>query len=136
MEVCTARVLLAEDGIVNQRVAVRLLEKRGHSVVVANNGREAVETLLQSKADEFDVVLMDIQMPVLDGLAATQEIREAETSNGRHIAIVAMTAEAMKGDREKCLEAGMDDYLSKPIRPQELYDMIENLAAQKHPGAG
>ena len=129
IEIRKLRVLLAEDGIVNQKVAIHLLEKRGHSVVVANNGREAVEALLKPKAGDFDVVLMDMQMPVLDGLAATREIRSAETSSGRHVAIVAMTANAMKGDREKCLEAGMDNYLSKPIRPKELYDMVESYAA-------
>jgi CheY-like chemotaxis protein len=127
----TARVLLAEDGLVNQKVAVILLEKRGHSVVVANNGREAVDALFGPAAEPFDLVLMDMQMPVLDGLAATQEIRHTESKSGGHIAIVAMTASAMKGDRERCLEAGMDDYLSKPIRPDELYAMVDSYIADK-----
>jgi two-component system sensor histidine kinase/response regulator len=126
-----ARVLLAEDGLVNQKVAVRLLEKRGHSVVVANNGQEAVDALFAPDAKPFDIVLMDMQMPVLDGLAATKAIRSAEAKTGSRIAIVAMTANAMKGDRERCLAAGMDDYLSKPIRPQELYDRVEKFAGRK-----
>ncbi|MGI9455882.1 MAG: response regulator [Aeoliella sp.] len=129
VDIPAARVLLAEDGLVNQKVAIRLLEKRGHSVVVANNGQEAVEALFGPNASQFDLVLMDMQMPVLDGLAATREIRSTEAKNGGHIAIVAMTANAMKGDREKCLAAGMDDYLSKPIRPNELYAMVENVTA-------
>jgi CheY-like chemotaxis protein len=102
---------------------------------VANNGREAVDTLLQSKAGEFDVVLMDVQMPVLDGLAATQEIRRAEAKTGRHIAIVAMTANAMKNDRQRCINAGMDDYVSKPFQPQELFTAIEQVIDSQHTSA-
>jgi two-component system, sensor histidine kinase and response regulator len=117
------RVLLAEDNNVNQRLAVRLLEKRGHRVVVAGNGREALDALAKGK---FDLVLMDVQMPEMDGLEATASIREKEKSSGLHQPIIALTAHAMKGDREKCLEAGMDGYLTKPIRPSELDEILED----------
>ncbi|MCY3666902.1 MAG: response regulator [Gemmatimonadetes bacterium] len=116
------RVLLAEDGAINQQVAVRLLEERGHSVVVVNNGRAAVE---QVAAQPFDVVLMDVQMPEMDGLEATAAIRRAEAQTGGHIPIVAMTAHAMKGDRDRFLAAGMDGYVAKPVRPHELYAAVE-----------
>ena len=118
------RILLAEDGVINQQVAVRLLEERGHSVVVVNNGRAAVE---QVAAQSFDVVLMDVQMPEMDGLEATAAIRQAETPTGGHIPIVAMTAHAMKGDRDRFLAAGMDGYVAKPVRPHELYAAVEGL---------
>ncbi len=123
---CCLRVLLTEDNAVNQKLAVRLLEKRGHSVVVAGNGREAIETLAR---ESFDVVLMDVQMPEMDGFEATQRIRELEQTTGAHVPIVAMTAHAMKGDRERCLAAGMDGYISKPLRPSELFEAVESLAA-------
>ena len=120
------KVLLAEDGLVNQTVARRLLEKQSHSVTVVGDGREAVRAL---KAADFDVVLMDIQMPELDGLAATAEIRHRERGSGQHVPIIAMTAHAMKGDRERCLAAGMDGYVSKPIRSRELFaEMAEVLS--------
>jgi signal transduction histidine kinase/ActR/RegA family two-component response regulator len=118
------RILLAEDNVVNQRLAVRLLEKHGHRVTVAANGREAVEALVR---DQFDAILMDIQMPEMSGLEATEAIRLSERGTTRHIPIIAMTAHAMKGDREQCLERGMDGYLSKPIRPQELLETLENV---------
>ena len=118
------RVLLAEDGAINQQVAVRLLEERGHSVVVVNNGRAAVE---QVAAQPFDVVLMDVQMPEMDGLEATATIRRAEAQTSGHIPIVAMTAHAMKGDRDRFLAAGMDGYVAKPVRPHELYAAVEGL---------
>ena len=114
-------ILLAEDGVINQQVAVRLLEERGHSVVVVNNGRAAVE---QVAAQSFDVVLMDVQMPEMDGLEATAAIRQAEAPTGGHIPIVAMTAHAMKGDRDRFLAAGMDGYVAKPVRPHELYAAV------------
>ena len=116
------RVLLAEDGAINQQVAVRLLEERGHSVVVVDNGRAAVE---QVAAQPFDVVLMDVQMPEMDGLEATAAIRRAEAQTGGHVPIVAMTAHAMKGDRDRFLAAGMDGYVAKPVRPHELYAAVE-----------
>ena len=115
------RILLAEDNPVNQRLAVKLLEKQGHSVRVANNGREALDTLEQ---ETFDLVLMDIQMPVLSGLEAAAIIREREKESGEHTRIIALTANAMSGDREKCLAAGMDGYLSKPIRVEELLAVL------------
>ena len=111
-------VLLAEDNTVNQKLAVRLLEKRGHTVVVAGNGKEAVARFEED--DPFDVVLMDIQMPEMGGFDATKWIRALEAATGGHIPIVAMTAHALRGDREACLEVGMDAYVSKPIRTETL----------------
>ena len=125
------RVLLAEDNAVNQKLAVRLLEKRGHQVQLVENGRQAVDAV---RRQSFDVVLMDVQMPEMDGFAATAAIREAEQGSNRHLPIIAMTAHAMKGDRERCLEAGMDGYVSKPLTPEELFRTIENIfpAANGH----
>ncbi|HEV3343107.1 MAG TPA: PAS domain S-box protein [Pirellulales bacterium] len=120
------RVLLAEDSVVNQKLAVYLLEKWGHHVTVANNGHEAVARV---QAEPFDVVLMDVQMPEMDGLEATAAIRQHEIAKGQHVPIMAMTAHAMVGDRERCLESGMDDYLSKPIRARELLAVIEKISA-------
>jgi len=117
-----ARILVAEDNIVNQRVAAALLTKRGHSVTVVNNGREAIDALGRT---EFDLVLMDVQMPEMDGFEATAAIRAIERETGRRVRIVAMTAHAMSGDRERCLAAGMDDYLSKPIDQRSLYEVVE-----------
>ena len=105
----------------NQRLAVKLLEKQGHTVVLVNNGREALDTL---ERETFDLVLMDVQMPVLSGLEAAALIREKEKTNGQHLRIIALTANAMSGDREKCLAAGMDGYLSKPIRVEELMAVL------------
>ncbi|HTV54504.1 MAG TPA: response regulator [Terriglobia bacterium] len=120
------RVLLAEDNAVNQRLAARLLEKRGHSVTVTSNGREALAAIDKVK---FDAVLMDIQMPEMDGFEATRTIRAREKDTGIHLTIIAMTAHAMEGDREQCFAAGMDGYISKPIKAQELYNLLENLSA-------
>jgi two-component system sensor histidine kinase/response regulator len=117
-----SRILLAEDNAVNQRVAARLLEKAGHSVVVAGNGKEA---LLALQREAFDVVLMDVQMPEMDGFETTMAIRNEEAGKSQHIPIIAMTAHAMTGDRERCLAAGMDDYVSKPIRAAELLNLIQ-----------
>jgi signal transduction histidine kinase/CheY-like chemotaxis protein len=117
-----ANVLLAEDNVVNQRVAVGLLTRRGHTVTVANNGRE---TLAALEHDTFDLVLMDVQMPEMGGLEATAEIRQREQKTGGHLRIVAMTAHVMTGDRERCLAAGMDGYLSKPIDRQMLFAVVE-----------
>ncbi|MBZ5695902.1 MAG: response regulator [Acidobacteriia bacterium] len=122
------RVLLAEDNAVNQLVALRLLEKHGHVVTVAANGRKALEAL---EKETYDVVLMDVQMPEMDGLEATRTIREKEKTTGEHIPIVAMTAHAMKGDEERCLEAGMDDYLTKPIETPELLATLEEIGNRK-----
>jgi signal transduction histidine kinase/CheY-like chemotaxis protein len=115
-------VLLVEDNVVNQKVAARLLEKQGHTVEIACNGGEALAAFHR---ETFDLILMDIQMPVMNGYEAAQAIRAAERGTGRHISIVALTAHAMKGDRELCLQAGMDDYLGKPIHPRELLAVIE-----------
>jgi two-component system, sensor histidine kinase and response regulator len=119
-------ILLAEDNVVNQKLAIRLLEKRGHHVVLACNGKEALAAL---EKDSFDLVLMDVQMPEMDGLEATEALREREQATGHHQPVVAMTALAMKGDRERCIAAGMDGYLSKPIRPQELDEMLDSYQA-------
>ena len=116
------RILLAEDNRVNQVLAVRLLEKRGHEVTVAGNGEEALKALDKQL---FDLILMDVQMPEMDGLQATVAIRRGEMKSGKHIPIIAMTAHAMAGDKERCLEAGMDDYITKPIRPEQLVDVLE-----------
>jgi CheY-like chemotaxis protein len=120
------RVLLAEDGLVNQQVARQLLETRGHRVTVANNGQEAVDLVTR---ETFDLVLMDVNMPDMDGLEATAAIRQREQTTGRRVPIIAMTANAMKGDRERCLEAGMDGYLAKPIRAKDLYATVESISA-------
>jgi CheY-like chemotaxis protein len=118
------RILVAEDNEVNQLIAARFLESRGHQVVVAANGLEAVAAV---QREPFDLVLMDVQMPDLDGLDATKQIREWERGKGTRLPIVAMTAYAMKGDRESCLAAGMDDYLTKPIEAGNLFSVIERL---------
>jgi CheY-like chemotaxis protein len=119
------RILLAEDGKVNQRVAVGLLRMRGHDVTVAGDGKQAVAAW---ETGAFDLILMDVQMPEMDGFEATRVIREREKPSGRHIPIVAMTASAMKGDRERCLDAGMDGYVAKPIERAQLYAAIEQFA--------
>ena len=116
------RVLLAEDNIVNQRVAVGLLSKRGHDVTVVGTGKEALERL---DRDRFDVILMDVQMPEMGGLEATGIIRQREAGTGRHVWIVAMTAHTMQGDRDECLKAGMDTYISKPVDPSLLFAAVE-----------
>jgi PAS domain S-box-containing protein len=124
------RILLTEDNRVNQVLAVRLLEKRGHEVTVAGNGEEALRAL---DKQAFDLVLMDVQMPEMDGLQATAAIRKGEMKSGKHIPIVAMTAHAMVGDKERCLEAGMDDYIAKPIRPEQLDDVLKRYSLLTSP---
>jgi len=121
------RGLLAEDNAVNRKLAARLLEKHGHRVTLANNGREALAALDQ---ENFDVVLMDVQMPEMDGFEATSAIRVREQSTGKHLPIVAMTAHAMRDDRDRCLAAGMDSYIAKPIRAQQVIDVLERLSAE------
>ena len=118
-------ILLVEDGVANQKLAMALLRKWGHNATLAEKGQQAVD---QWRTTRFDVILMDVQMPVMDGLEATRMIRELERASRTdvHIPIVAMTARAMKGDREKCLDAGMDDYLSKPIRRNELFQALRS----------
>ncbi len=120
-------ILLAEDNRINQKVAVGLLEKSGHTVVVAETGKRAVEMLELVDQQPFDLVLMDVQMPEMDGLQATAAIRRREMTSGKHIPIIAMTAHAMVGDKERCLQAGMDGYTSKPLQIQELLAVIENV---------
>jgi signal transduction histidine kinase/DNA-binding response OmpR family regulator len=127
-----ARVLLAEDNPVNQTLVVRVLEKRGYKVEVRSDGRGALEAL---ENGQFDVVLMDVQMPDMDGFEATAAIRAKELLTGGHIPIIALTAHALKGDKERCISAGMDDYLSKPIRAIELVSMIESLVEKARLGA-
>jgi two-component system sensor histidine kinase/response regulator len=121
-------ILLAEDNPVNQKLAVRLLEKRGHHVAIASNGRQA---LLALERVSYDLVLMDVQMPEMDGIEATTILREKEKTSGQRQAVVAMTAMVMKGDRERCMAAGMDGYLTKPIRPQELDDVLDTYLAKE-----
>jgi signal transduction histidine kinase/CheY-like chemotaxis protein len=123
------RILLTEDNLVNQRLALRILEKEGHDVVVASTGREAVDAVART---DFDVVLMDVQMPEMDGFEATAAIRRAEMSTRNHVPIIAMTAHAMSGDRERCLAADMDDYVSKPISARGLLDVIEKHSRLVH----
>jgi CheY-like chemotaxis protein len=121
----TDRILIVEDNAVNQLVAMRLLEKRGHTVVVATNGREALALLEESEWVGFDCVLMDVQMPEMNGFECTAIIRSKEPVTGVHLPIVAMTAHAMSGDEARCLAAGMDAYLSKPIEPNALFDVVD-----------
>ena len=121
----TGRILLVEDNSVNRLVAMRLLEKRGHTVVVATNGREALAILDDAAIAGFGCVLMDVQMPEMDGFECTAIIREREQQTAARLPIIAMTAHAMKGDEARCLAAGMDGYLSKPIQPDEFFDVIE-----------
>jgi len=122
------RILLAEDNEVNQRVAVRMLQKLGHDVIVAEDGQQAIDRL---ETESFDLVLMDVQMPNMDGFDATRHIRErAEALKAARVPIIALTAHAMKGDRERCLAAGMDGYVSKPIRVAEITSAIDRVLAQ------
>jgi len=117
-------ILVAEDQIINRKVITQFLQKKGWNVLAVENGSQAVE-LIKKNPSQFSVILMDVQMPVMDGFSATVKIREFENDRESHIPIIAMTALAMKGDKEKCIAAGMDDYLTKPINPEELYEMIE-----------
>ncbi|MDI1310991.1 ATP-binding protein [Prosthecobacter sp.] len=119
------KVLIVEDGHVSQLVGARMLEKRGHVVTLASNGREALE---RCGKETFDAILMDVHMPGINGYEATAKIRQTEQATGRHVPIIAMTANAMKGDREKCLASGMDDYIAKPLRSAELFHVVEQFA--------
>jgi CheY-like chemotaxis protein len=125
-------VLLVEDGLANQKLAIGLLERWGHQVETAENGAIAVD-LCSSRS--FDLILMDLQMPVMDGIEATRRIRAAESGTSLRVPIIAMTAHALVGDRQRCIDAGMDDYVSKPIRQKELYRAIGSIAAPKAPTA-
>ncbi len=125
------RILLAEDNMINQRVASKVLEKFGWKVTCVVNGQEVLDILAK---ESFDVILMDDQMPVLDGVAATQVIRREEKQTGMHLPIIAMTANAMAGDRERYLSSGMDGYVSKPIDRSLLYNEIVTLVSQRLKG--
>jgi two-component system sensor histidine kinase/response regulator len=120
------RILVAEDNLVNQRVVGRMLERLGYSPVLVGTGREVIEALNQG---DFDIILMDVQMPEMDGFEATAEIRRRELLAGKHRQIIAVTAHAMTGDRERCRQAGMDDYLSKPINSKELEAILTRISA-------
>jgi len=126
------RVLVAEDNPTNQKLVSVLLDQQGHHVTIVDNGRLAVERAAQ---EPFDIILMDVQMPEMSGLEATAAIREAERPTGRHIPIVALTARAMAGDREQCLAAGMDAYVSKPVRAEELFAAIDAIASSPAPSS-
>jgi CheY-like chemotaxis protein len=126
------RILVAEDNPVNQAVILRVLQKMGHTAGLAQTGKEA---LAIASADKFDLIFMDVQMPEMDGLAATAAIRQQEQKSGTHIPIFAMTAHAMKGDRERCLEAGMDGYITKPVRFSDIEQTLTNLAGAAKPAA-
>jgi CheY-like chemotaxis protein len=126
------RILLAEDNPTNRTLALKILERRGHHVLVAENGKEAVDLLERTSVD---LVLMDVQMPVMGGLEATRLIRERERVTGRHLPIVAMTAHAMKGDRERCIEGGMDDYISKPIDSGKLLKLVDRIGTPAPPAS-
>jgi len=121
-------ILLAEDNAISQKLVTTLLKERGHEVTLAPNGWVVLEQMEQR---QFDLILMDIQMPDMDGLQATAEIRHREIQTGKHIPIVAMTAHAMAGDRERCLDSGMDGYIAKPINPGELMALITGITAQR-----
>ncbi len=121
----SCRILLVEDNVVNRTIATKLLEKRGHVVIAVENGALAVDITAR---DRFHMVLMDIQMPVMDGLTATARIREREHVTGVHIPIIAVTAHALDEDRQRCLAAGMDDYLPKPIRSSDLFATVARFA--------
>jgi CheY-like chemotaxis protein len=127
------RVLLAEDNLINQKVAQALLERLGCVVEIAPNGKEAVDRL---EAGGYSIVFMDVQMPVMDGYEATTRIRENERKTGTRVPIVAMTASAMAGDRDKCLAAGMDDYISKPVKKELLRTALERWAGRAPEPAG
>ena len=120
------RILVAEDNIINQRVARALLEKRGHQVAVATTGKQVLAMIAEQ---QFDVILMDVQMPELDGLEAAAAIRAAEAGTTRHLPIIAMTAHAMKGDAEHCIAAGMDAYVSKPVSQEVLFAALTKVVS-------
>ena len=121
------RILVVEDNPVNQIVAQRMLTREGHTVVVADNGRHALNALRQAR---FDVVLMDVQMPELNGYETTLALRERERQTGEHLPVIAMTANAMEGDRERCLAAGMDDYVAKPVQRASLLAALDRACSQ------
>jgi len=128
LETVTLKILLVEDKLVNQEVALSMLESCGHNVTIANNGIEAIEAITK---ETFDIILMDVEMPLMNGYETTSKIRDMEKQAGGHIHITALTANAMSGDREKCLNAGMDDYISKPVHMKDLMDAIQKVQDKK-----
>jgi two-component system, sensor histidine kinase and response regulator len=124
-------ILVAEDNAINQKVALSLLKKQGHTVVLAGSGIEAIALW---ETGNFDLIFMDVQMPEMDGFMATAAIREKELLSGKRTPIIAMTAHAMKGDRERCLAAGMDEYVPKPIQSQQLYDVMQTATSRNGKG--
>jgi signal transduction histidine kinase/ActR/RegA family two-component response regulator len=123
------RILLVEDNVTNQRIALRMLEKRSYAVDIAGDGGEAI---LKLGSEQYDLILMDCQMPIMDGFEATHRIRQSELATGKHVPIVALTANVMTGDRQRCIEAGMDEYLPKPINAEQMYAMIETVSGRGH----
>jgi CheY-like chemotaxis protein len=124
----SARVLLAEDSSINRKMVIRMLEQMGHTVTAVRNGKEVLQTL---ENQSFDIILMDVQMPRMGGLEATRAIRKSEKESNIRTPIVAMTAHAMEGDQELCLEAGMDAYIAKPISSDQVYEIIKELAGKQ-----
>ena len=123
------RILLVEDNVTNQRIALRMLEKRSYAVDIAGDGGEAILKLAQ---EQYDLILMDCQMPIMDGFEAPHRIRKTELATGKHVPIVTLTANIMTGDRQRCIEAGMDEYLPKPINAEQMYAMIETVSGRGH----
>jgi len=126
-DVPTLHILLVEDNQVNQELMIALLKRRRHRVVVAQNGKEALDIL---ERHEFDAILMDIQMPVMDGLEATRQIREKEKQSGGHVPIIAITANTLPQDQELCVQAGMDDYVAKPVEINKLFTALQRIPAK------
>lgn len=133
LETGAVRVLVAEDNPINQKVTLRILGRRGYSVALADDGVDALERMRQER---FDIVLMDVQMPRMDGLEATRRIRERELGGGSYTPVIGLSAYAMEGDEKQCLEAGMDAYVTKPVTPAALYEVVERWAGQGDAGGG
>jgi two-component system sensor histidine kinase/response regulator len=131
LERTTYRILIAEDNLVNQRVALYMLEKQGHQATGVMNGEEALQAL---EKGNYELVLMDVQMPKMDGFQFARVLRDREKATGLHLPVIAMTAHAMKGDREKCLQMGMDDYISKPLNAKQLAETIARVMRPGPPG--
>ena len=128
VELKDSNVMLVEDNLINQKIVVLSIQKLVKNIDIANNGKEALDKFGSTK---YDLILMDIQMPVMDGILATKKIRELEASTDKHTPIIAITANALAGDKENCLAAGMNDYISKPFQPEMLIQKMRNLLARK-----
>lgn len=120
-------ILLAEDNLINREIAVKILECKDIKVTLAENGQEAVDTFINAKEGTFDAIIMDVRMPVMDGITATRKIRAMERADAKHIPIIAMTANAFDDDRRECLEAGMNAHVSKPVNPVEVYEILSRI---------